>query len=294
MKRYIAGLACAATAVLSAPALASTAHAQAADPVTALKSQFGGGRGVSFVDTTKSQGPEGNVVFAKRTGEFQFGASGIIASDQTAQLRIKQQELEELLAATEDAEDTEDAKNETLSKVITGMAKPERVVRVKDTSYVSGGVMGEFLPADKTWVRNPPAPLGLIGSMSQYVNPAEPATLKALLAHATKRAGVYSGKITLAELQKVSPWFRASSPFLPEDRAKSAVSWKLYVGADQLPQRLVTTYSEGKDSSTTVDTRYTGWGSKVTIEAPAADQVAEMKELEKGVKAVATIPLIKN
>ncbi|MEU7989733.1 hypothetical protein AB0B56_33225 [Streptosporangium canum] len=288
MKRYIAGLACAATAVLGAPALASTAHAQAADPITALKSQFSSGRGVNFVDTTKVQGTQGNMVLVKRTGAFQFGPSGISASDQTAQLRFKESDFEGLLV--------EDGEDEGFSKVVRGLAKPERVVRIKNTTYVSGGVMGEFMPADKTWVRFPDGLLGLTGTMSQFVNVAEPATLKALLAHATKSAGTYSGKITFGELNKVSPWFRASMGAPTTKTAKTVVSWKLFLGSDRLAKRLVTTYSgAGSDeSAVTVDTRYTGWGSKVTVKAPPADQVADLKELEEGAETATSIPLLGN
>ncbi|MET8337237.1 hypothetical protein ABZV14_20380 [Streptosporangium canum] len=288
MKRYIAGLACAATAVLGAPALASTAHAQAADPITALKSQFSSGRGVNFVDTTKVQGTQGNMVLVKRTGALQFGPSGISASDQTAQLRFKESDFEGLLM--------EDGEDEGFSKVIRGLAKPERVVRIKNTTYVSGGVMGEFMPADKTWVRFPDGLLGLTGTMSQFVNVAEPATLKALLAHATKSAGTYSGKITFGELNKVSPWFRASMGAPTAKTAKTVVSWKLFLGSDRLAKRLVTTYSgAGSDeSAVTVDTRYTGWGSKVTVKAPPADQVADLKDLEEGAETATSIPLLGN
>ncbi|MFJ2030300.1 hypothetical protein [Streptosporangium sp. NPDC087985] len=291
MKRHIAGLACAATALLSAPALAPAAHAQAADPVTALKSRFGNGRGVNFVDTTKFHSPAGNMVFAQRKGVFQFGTSGISASDQTGKLRIKKSDLDALGVG----ESTED---ENLSKMFAGLTKPERVIRIKNTSYVSGGVLGEFLPEDKTWVRIPMEMMGTIGPVSQFVNVAEPATLKALLAHATtKRAGLYSGKITFGELQKVSPWFRASMISLATgSAAKTVVGWKLYVGADQLATRLTTTYSMagmGK-TSMTVDTRYTGWGAKVTVKAPPAGEVAELKDLQEGAETATSIPLFGN
>ncbi|MFD8528195.1 hypothetical protein ACFV0L_12365 [Streptosporangium canum] len=300
MKRYIAGLACAATAVLGAPALASTAHAQAADPITALKSQFSSGRGVNFVDTTKMQGSQGNMVLAKRTGALQFGPSGISASDQTARLRIKESELQALLEDEEDGEvgkagEADSEQDKSFSKVFAGLAKPERVIRIKNSSYVSGGVLGEFLPVDKTWFHDPSGELGLLGSMSQFVNVAEPATLKALLAHATKRAGVYSGKITFGELAKVSPWFRASL-FGPTNArtAKTVAIWRLSLGPDQLPTRLTTTYTElaGSDMSTTVDTRYTGWGSKVTVEAPPAGDVAEPEDLKEGADFATSFRLV--
>ena len=62
--------------------------------------------------------------------------------------------------------------------------------------------------------------------------------------------------------------------------AKLSMSWKLYLGADKLAKRLTTSYPAGSKDATTVDTSYTGWGSKVTVATPPADQVAKLSELE--------------
>ncbi|MEV7005625.1 hypothetical protein [Streptosporangium sp. NPDC051022] len=294
MKRYIAGLACVATAVLSAPALASTAHAQApgaatarpqaADPVGALKKQFRNGRGVKYADVTKVQSSIGSQVFASREGSLQFGAVGIKASDQTGKLRLKASDIEAIVGDSDDEE----------SKGLRGLAKPERVVRIGNVSYIFGGYFGEYLPEDKTWLRLPGANLGLIGTLSQPISPAEPATLQALLTHATtKRPGLYAGKITEGELYKISPWYRATTMIKPSAKtAKSVLNWKLFVGSDQLAQRLTTTYANG-DSTVTFDTRYTGWGSPVTVKAPPADQIAKPGDLGKGADTSTTpIPLL--
>jgi hypothetical protein len=200
LKRYVAGLACVAAATLSAPALASTAHAQAPEPLSALKSQFRSGQGVTFVDTTKVRSPQGSAVIAQRKGVFQFGTSGVRASDHTTKLRLKASDLGE---PTGDPD---------VDKLLAGLTKPEQTIRVGNTSYVSGGILGEYLPREKSWIRFPVPTLGVFGPGSQLVNVAEPKTLGALLAHATKSPGVYSGKITFAELRKVSPWFRAAMP----------------------------------------------------------------------------------
>ncbi|MER6825944.1 hypothetical protein ABT352_08140 [Streptosporangium sp. NPDC000563] len=289
MKRYIAGLACAATAMLGVPALASTAHAQAADPVSALKKQFKSGLGVTYVDTTKVRASYGSAVTAQRKGVFQFGASGINASDQTTKLRFKASDI----AAISEELSEEDA------KVLAGLTSPERVIRVKNTSYISGGIFGQFLPDDKTWLKTPSGILGNNGRLSQLVNPAEPATLKALLARATvKRPTAYSGKITFGELYKVSPWFRAGI-FIPPTakQSKTVVQWKLVLGSDLLARKLTTSYSAGAlgapgGTTLSVETRYTGWGSKVTVKAPPADQVAQPGDLDEGVEADAPIQLL--
>ncbi|MEU1730362.1 hypothetical protein [Streptosporangium sp. NPDC020145] len=286
MKRYIAGLACAAMAVVSVPALASTAHAKAADPVAALKSKLVSGQGVTFVDKTKAytKGQKSKVA-VDRKGVLQFGPSGVVASDQTGKYRLDKEALEALEALEEssssgDSED--DAVDDFIAKLFKGMTKSERVIRVGNTSYISGGVFGEFIPADKTWVRFPQETLGMVGTATQSVNAAEPTTLKALLAHATtKRAGFYSGKITWNELAKVSPWFRASQTVsLSGNTGKTVVSWKLYVGADQLPKRLTTSYTPDKKTTLVYDTVYSGWGSIVSIKAPASETVAELKDLQ--------------
>ncbi|GGL05438.1 hypothetical protein [Planomonospora parontospora] len=290
MKRFIAGLACAAAAGLAVPTLASAAHAQApADPLAALQSKLGAGRGVSFSDKTKLVTDDFRQVFSTRTGVLQFGRSGVAASDHTTKLRIKASDLEEFGAIAEESGDEDSA---GFSKMLAGLAKPERTIQVKNVSYLSGGVFGEFLPSGKTWLRFPGPINGVYGSMSQLVNPAEPATLKALLAHAVKQTGGYTGKITFGELYKVSPWFRASMMDKPSAKAaKTVVTWRMAFGADRLPTRLTTTYASGKDTSVTVETDYSGWGAKVSVKAPPADEVAEVKDLEEGASETA-IPLV--
>ncbi|WP_433372927.1 hypothetical protein [Streptosporangium sp. CA-115845] len=293
MKRYIAGLACAATAVLGAPVLASTAHAQAADPITALKGQLKNGQGVTYVDTMKTQGVPKNTIAGHRKGELQFSTSGISASDHTTELRFEEGALE-FSTREEDGDATEEQKK--LSKLFAGLAEPERVVRVNKKAYLSGGAFGQFLPQDKPWLGYPGDTLGVTGSLGQLVNAAEPSTLKALLANATvKKPAAYAGKITFGELQKVSPWFRASGDGrkLSGEQAKVAINWKLFLNADRLPARLATSYTEFSSGPTwTVDTRYTNWGSKVTIDAPPADQVATTRELQAGFEADTPIPLL--
>ncbi|MBG0813509.1 hypothetical protein [Planomonospora sp. ID82291] len=290
MKRFIAGLACAAAAGLAVPTLASAAHAQApADPLAALQSKLGTGRGVSFSEKTKMVSGNTRYVFSTRTGVLQFGRSGVVASDHTTKLRIKASQLEEFEALAQNSDD-EDAK--TFAKLTAGLTKPERTVTVKNVSYLSGGMFGEFLPSGKTWLRFPGPVNGAFGSAGQLVNPAEPATLKALLAHAARQTGGYTGKITFGELYKVSPWFRASVMEKPSAKeAKTVVSWRLVLGADRLPARLTTTYPAGDGASTTVETGYTGWGAKVSVKAPPADEVAEITDLDEDVKD-APIPLL--
>lgn len=295
LKRYIAGLACAATAVVSVPALASTAHAKAADPVAALKAKLVSGQGVNFVDKTKiyAKGQKSTIA-ADRKGVLQFGPSGIVASDQTGKYRIDEETLDAFEEFSSSDEAEEGSAEDLFTKLIRGMTKPERVVRLGKTTYISGGGFGEFLPEGKTWLRFPEDSLGLVGVATQSVNAAEPTTLKALLAHATtKRTGFYAGKITWGELAKVSPWFRASqSSSLYENAGKTVVNWKLYVGADQLPKRLTTSYTQGTRTTTVYDTVYSGWGTKVSVKAPAPETVAKPEELQL-IKPEAQVPILR-
>ncbi len=103
------------------------------------------------------------------------------------------------------------------------------------------------------------------------------ATLKALLKNAKATKGGYSGKITVGQARKVSPWFRATHlrDDYPAKVLKTQISWKLSVDAKGLPTRLVTTFPLGvvngtpkKSETISVDTRYTGWGTKASIKAP--------------------------
>ncbi|GAA2891655.1 hypothetical protein GCM10010517_56030 [Streptosporangium fragile] len=303
MRRMIAILAGATAAALIAP-LPATAHAsaQAPDPLTALKKKISSGHGVAFVDTIKMRHSGESTVLGKRDGELQFDATGVSASDHTTKLRFDRDDLDLLLSSLQsgtgdwterEIEPKKTQEEEKLDRLLDGLADPERIVRVKNTAYMYGGVFGPFLPTGKPWLRIPEDSTGIAGAMGQYINPAEPTTLKALLANATvKRPTVYSGKITFGELHKVSPWFRAAAgKTLHGSLAKTTLNWKLYLGADRLPKRL-TTWQGTSEASQTVDTSYSGWGSEVAIAAPPADQVATMKELADGIVADIPVPLV--
>jgi hypothetical protein len=66
------------------------------------------------------------------------------------------------------------------------------------------------------------------------------------------------------------------------------VTWKIYLGSDQLVRRVVSSYTEstrGLNSTELTyvnDTRYTDWGVKSAIKAPPADTVADFDELSIG------------
>ncbi|MEU7989503.1 hypothetical protein AB0B56_32030 [Streptosporangium canum] len=267
MKRVIAGIA-AATVTMSVAA--APVQAASADPVTALKSQFVAGKGVKFTDVATLVEFAGNTSFLKRTGSFQFGGTGIVASDVNAKL-------------------TTDETSWIPNSLLWMLTRSERTIRIGTTSYYSGGLWEP--PKGKTWLKHPHGmTAGFSGWCSQLVNVAEPATLKALIAKGKRTGSTYTGAISFGALEKVSPWLRNARLIRLSKEEKSAVlRFTLTLGADRLPQRLVTVYpprTHGgtepgrEDRRLSVETHYTGWGSRVSVKAPAASEVGNMGRRE--------------
>ncbi len=279
-------LACAATAALVAPAVAAPAQAQtstqaqapAADPVAALRQQFAAGHGVRFVSSgTLSMAGVTAVKFTSNGG-MAFGRSGVVASDSTQKMKYSD------LLKKED-EDLKDAEKPLHSIVIGG------------TGYLSGGVFSSLLPEGKSWLRLPGQRPGSSSSLGEFVNPIDWRSLKTVLA-TTRAKGpggsvngakttLYRGTITLAQLMKVSPGIKDSFGGLGSNPAKTVVSWKLWIGSDQLVRRASATAdlkTKVKDDYVTFtltdDTTYAGWGKKVTVKAPPKSQVANLTDLD--------------
>jgi len=267
MKHMLTGLALASAAVLVAATPAQGAAPK--NPVAAVKKTYLAGKGVKFAERTTFISGRSRQVFVRRTGALQFSRSGIAASDITGKLNINADDL--------GSSDDEDA------ALFRAFAKPERTIRVGTTAYSSGNIWAELLPEGKTWFKAPNGTTGgFTGTYGQPLNVAELATLKTLLKDAKPATGGYAGKITVGELRKVSPRFRASAPGARTTAKvqKIKIGYRLSVNANGLPTRVVTTFplslfSPGSKASetATVDTRYTGWGGKVAIKAPPADQV---------------------
>ncbi|GAA3444165.1 hypothetical protein [Planomonospora venezuelensis] len=293
----IATLTGAAAAALAVPALvapanaapASTAPAGAqaapADPVSALRKQFRPGRGVKLTEQAKliGEGRTQRVIFGRRGGVLEFGRKGVTASDLTSTFSLP-------------------GANKELVEEFKDMFAPSRTITVKGVSYTSSAFYAGAMPEGKKWLRTPAQPVSPGNPAQQLVNPLEPATLKAALAHTTSRRPggtwdgartvVHSGTITLGELYRVSPTVRGLLGAEPS--AKSAplrVSWQLYIGPDQLVRRAVSSWTQSMRGLTSVDltylndSRYTGWGVKSAIKAPPAAQVAEFEELDLEGKA---------
>lgn len=286
MKRTLTGVALATAAALVAatPALLA-APAQAAapkNPVTAVKKQLVPGKGVKFSERISVTDGTRSEVFIRRTGTFQFSRSGVAASDITGKFALNMSDL-----------------GDEPSEELKALATPERTIRIGTTSYLSGGMWTTVLPEGETWFKAPHGPTGgITGVFGQPVNVAEQATLKTLLKTAKPVSGGYAGTITVRDLRKVSPWYRATAiDTRPTAKAlKSVISWKLTLDAAGLPVRLVATFpqaaitgSGSKKDGVRVDTRFTGWGGAVSIKAPTAEDVSS--EFENGKDDISSLDL---
>jgi hypothetical protein len=235
MRKTIIALAACAPLLAALPAHATAPKAK--DPVRALKGEFVAGHGVRFTETTTLSGDPKKV--QSRKGTFQFNAKGIVAHD-----------------------------------IVTTFApeRLERIISVGKYSYIKSPSL--LLLEGKTWARRTSGSAGGGGFNGQVINPAEPRTLSALIkkGRLTKRA--ITGKITFKELKKVSPWFGRSIPFRAKD--DTTITYTLTLTSAGLVSRVKSSYAatgvldivdhEGK--TMTIDSRFTGWGARISIKAP--------------------------
>ncbi|MEU7748684.1 hypothetical protein [Nonomuraea sp. NPDC049158] len=135
-----------------------------------------------------------------------------------------------------------------------------------------------------------------------HIRVTDPATLKAVLATTARtqpgpvydgtRTTLYEGVITFAELGKAYPKMNIGFGAKPEDYPDWTVSWKLWIGQDQLVRRAWSAWREPNNtknksfpdeyiSAEIVDIRLSRWGMKLHISQPPADQVITAKEYTK-------------
>ncbi|MEU4540913.1 hypothetical protein AB0G15_39380 [Streptosporangium sp. NPDC023825] len=264
MKRFIAGLAAAATTVVALPAHSTTAPTRAAavpfaavDPVNALKQQFRTGRGVRLVETVRIDWKK-NATTIRRKGTLQFGPSGVVAADVVRR---------------------------ATSSRPAGKDVPvyvQHMINVDGRHYhCDVAPASTYLPAGKSCVRaGVDRPLQKWGTVfgDQGINVFEPATLALLLRVSTHRlpeqgGTQYRGTITQAELRTASRSFREMTSFSSKEKDRQErITWRLWVDGKGLVTRLVTRDAfAGLSDDYASDTRYTDWGSKVTVTAPPAD-----------------------
>lgn len=166
MKRVLAAAVAATALVTAAPAQAATP-----DPVKALKGQFVPGHGVkvSELDRMAIEGKKPTAV--RVTGAFEFGKSGVVASDVTL---------------------LEPSKKVTLRAVVVG----KKV-------YFQSDEFEKKLPEGKTWLLMSEA---VRANLSFHpIDVLRPAQLKGLLSHARSgTGGRYRGTLTTKQTSKLS------------------------------------------------------------------------------------------
>ncbi|WP_113700243.1 hypothetical protein [Nonomuraea lactucae] len=234
-----------ALSVLAASLLVSAAPAQAAapDPVRALKAKLVPGHGVHFTEVANWSDGVDTLQTDTAEGVLQFSKKGVAGY--------------EVRSSTWDDQKF-------------------RVVSVGDTAYYSGAIYK--LPKGKTWFASGGGALPTI--YGQILNPAELATLSALLKKGTKTGNKITGKITFSDLAKISPWFSRS--VLSDWADETEISYTLTLSSAGLVTKLSSSYrakdvtkdfSDFEGGIISVDTRYSGWGSKVSVKAPAPKTV---------------------
>ncbi|MEU4509808.1 hypothetical protein AB0G05_09955 [Nonomuraea wenchangensis] len=255
MKRFLAGLAsaCAATLVIAAPA----AQAAPIDPVKALRKQYVPGHGVRFTETASTRVNGKTMTNEKSSGRLAFGKSGVVAFDVS----------------------TKNRRSTSFS--------PDRMISVGGRTYVQGGIYGKDLPEGKKWVRYSDAPAGV--TMNQPVDVFEPKVLRLLLTKAkSSKGGTYTGEISYKDIAK------AYGSKLTGPVSKIKVSYALGLNGKGLVTRLRTSWTLdfgvlGKTVGVT-ETRYTGWGSRVSVKAPAESTWVDADDLGEDASVPEEIP----
>ncbi|MFE3447568.1 hypothetical protein ACFXJ8_01425 [Nonomuraea sp. NPDC059194] len=263
MKRTIIGLAL-TTGVALITAVPAQAAAPKADPVKALKAQFVSGKGVTFSSIVRMGGSGETLITTRENGKIGFDRSGPAASDSSFKVQIDPT-LKSLL-------------DDETRTMYAALAKPTRAISVKGKTYLSGSMVADVLPDGKTWVRYPGATTANSGD-GTFVNIFEPATLKTLLAGASSyRNGVAKGTISAAKLRSVSRTFRAGGNVIDAKK----ITWALWINSKGLVTRVSAKMAvpmRGVTLEMSQESRFSGWGAKVSIVAPPSAQVVDAKEL---------------
>lgn len=256
MRRWILP---AATA-LAALAIGLPASAQAApDPVRALKGQLRPQQGVR-VDEVARTVTDSYAVRTRYHSGVQLSASGPVAS-------------------YSDVEDASDA-----GSFGRKGTEPMQAVAVGSSVYTSGEAVSDLLPDDATWIRvrhgSTYPNLALSVASRQTINVFDPAALKVTLKGAKARAVpggyAYRGEVTYKELYQASP--RYYGKLFGGAPGGGKVSWRLWTDRGGLLTRLVSSESTRSGSSRSIDSRYSGWGERMFIAAPAGSEVVDWKD----------------
>ncbi|MET7337123.1 hypothetical protein [Nonomuraea sp. NPDC005650] len=256
MKLFLAGLAATVAAVcaVAVPAQAASAaseQAAPANPVKALKAQLAPGKSVKItessgitLDFTADDQAMQVQVNTQTVGTLTFGKGNVAAAD----LRVR------------------------MSSRQKGPNPPYRVIAEGRNAYVTNAGIAKALPSGRSWIQSKAS-----GRENAILNmDITPAELQFMLNNASEVAtGQYQGTATLADFRH------------DKSAGEGKVEFSLYFDERNLLTRTVidtTTYPD--DDSTAydqmvfhTDTKYSGWGAKVKITAPAAGKVISEKKL---------------
>ncbi|WP_440101243.1 hypothetical protein [Streptosporangium sp. H16] len=258
MRRWVAASAVMLVIPMVVTGLGSTANAQGApaDPIDALKRRLVENRGVKMSKVlTSTYITDGEKEHFWTEAVAEFGRGKITAIDMTYD---------------------SDRRNWT---------DPIRQVVVEGRQYIQD----DHLPNGKSWILREDNEIRPVLDAG-WIKLADPVMLKAVLAttRVKRPAGVYDGTpttlyqgtITVGQLSKASPGLPFGLVVKPTgEEMKAKVSWRLWLGEDQLVRRAWGSWSEpfSKNGdvpvSYVVDARLTGWGAETDIAAPSADDV---------------------
>jgi hypothetical protein len=262
MRRWITTMAVMMTVPAVVAGLGATANAQVApaNPIDALKRQLVENRGVKMSKVlTDTMG--GKKVNIWTEGVAEFGKGKIMATDMTYRSDFKY------------------------------FAGPVRQITFEGRTYAQEGAV----PKGKSWFLYEDKKTRPVLDVD-WIKLADPVMLKAVLAttRVKRPAGVYDGThttlyqgtITLGQLYKASPGFPFGLEKKPtRNEAEAKISWRLWLGEDQLVRRAWGSwgepYSKSGDvrHSYVVDARLTGWGVKTDIVPPPAEDVTTSGDL---------------
>ncbi|WP_049556697.1 hypothetical protein [Nonomuraea sp. SBT364] len=238
---------------------AAAAQPAPPDPVQALKKQLRAERGVDVAEVSRVTFRGGSTSRTRVKGGIQFGTDGPVASYVT--FSGVPQKHGELL--------------DDVQMIIT-------------PGQIFMGADGLELPSGKRWlgfkapkgVEIIPLP-GLVLS-GQTINVLDPAVLKAVLKGSKVKSvpggHLYQGVVTYAELYRASTSYyamRFGKGSLGE-LAGRKISWRLWTDRQGLVKRLMSNEKGPFDEG--ADTRYSGWGQRMIITPPPADEVMDWGE----------------
>ncbi|MGW5683227.1 hypothetical protein [Nonomuraea sp. NPDC003754] len=240
------------------------------DPAGVIQRQLVPGQGVKIVERWGSRSPDGSWSFTDPVrGVVGFGKGTIVATD------LKDPNV--AVAGTR--------------KICIGKREYESYVKPDPD---------EPLPPGKTWVTFE-WPCQLFLKAGPHLSLTEAANLRAVLATTNRKrpAGIYDGvrttlyegTITFAQLHKANPDMRIGYHRRPPTGKYAGwkVSWRLWIGGDQLVRRAWSSWRELNDGPGrsagdapyevhSKELRLSDWGMKVHIKPPPAEQTVESEE----------------